>query len=45
MIEEITSQIKESIDTKNKILDSPIILEMIKSMVEKSTYICNICIL
>ena len=36
MIEEITSQIKESIDTKNKILDSPIILEMIKSMVEKS---------
>ena len=36
MIEEITTQIKESIDTKNKILDSPIILEMIKSMVEKS---------
>ena len=36
MIEEITSQIKESIDTKNKILDSPIILEMIKLMVEKS---------
>ena len=36
MIEEITTQIKESIDTKNKILDSPIILKMIKSMVEKS---------
>ena len=36
MIEEITTQIKESIDTKNKTLDSPIILEMIKSMVEKS---------
>ena len=36
MIKEITSQIKESIDTKNKILDSPIILEIIKSMVEKS---------
>jgi D-sedoheptulose 7-phosphate isomerase len=36
MIEEITNQIKESIDTKNKVLDSPIILEMIKLMVEKS---------
>ena len=36
MIEEITNQINESIDTKNKVLDSPIILEMIKSMVEKS---------
>ncbi|MDB4013425.1 D-sedoheptulose 7-phosphate isomerase [Flavobacteriaceae bacterium] len=36
MIEEITNQIKESIDTKNKVLDSPIILEMIESMVEKS---------
>jgi D-sedoheptulose 7-phosphate isomerase len=36
MIEEITTQIKESIDTKNKILESPIILKMIKSMVEKS---------
>lgn len=36
MIKEITSQIKESIDTKNKVLDSPIILEMIQLMVEKS---------
>ena len=36
MIKEITNQIKESIDTKNKVLDSPIILEMIKLMVEKS---------
>ena len=36
MIEEISNQIKESIDTKNKVLDSPIILEMIKLMVEKS---------
>ncbi len=36
MIDQITSQIKESINTKNKILDSPIILEMIQLMVEKS---------
>jgi len=36
MTKEITRQIKESIDTKNKILDSPIILKMIESMVEKS---------
>ena len=36
MIKEITNQIKESIDTKNKVLDSPIILEMIKLMIEKS---------
>lgn len=36
MIEEITNQIKESIETKNKILDSPIILEMIKLMIDKS---------
>ena len=36
MIKEITNQIKESIDTKNKVLDSPIILDMIKLMIQKS---------
>ena len=36
MLNEISNQIKESIETKNKVLNDPNILSMVKLIVEKS---------
>jgi len=36
MIEEINNQIKESIETKNKVLNDPTIISKVQLMVEKS---------